>query len=234
MVESTTIDRRKLYQHVAAHLERMILSGEMPPGERLPPETQLMATFAVGRSAIRQALITLESAGLIEISNGQPARVARPSTSGLLSTMMPLVRHLLSTAEGNRQLQAIRLLVEVGLVRQAAKTVTPDLVADLKAALAANYASLSDVADFIESDVALHFTIAKYAGDPVLLAIHKEMHAWLHGQRKVALRAEGEALRGANAHKRIVAAIEAGDPDAAEAAMRDHLNSGREAYWSNI
>ena len=91
--------------------------------------------------------------------------------------MMPSVRHLLSTAEGNRQRQAIRLLVEMGLVRQAAQTVTPDLVSDLKAALAAKYASLTDVADFIESDVALPFTVAKYAGDPVLLDIHREMPA---------------------------------------------------------
>lgn len=212
----------------------MILSEELPPGERLPPESQVMATFAVGRSAIRQAVITLESAVLIGISNGQPARVVQPSASGLLSTMMPSVRHLLSTAEGNRQRQAIRLLVEMGLVRQAAQTVTPDLVSDLKAALAAKYASLTDVADFIESDVALHFTVAKYAGDPVLLDIHREMPAWLHGQREVALRAKGDALHGADAHARIVAAIEAGDPDAAEAAMRDHLNSGREAYLRNV
>ena len=108
MVEPIQIERRKLFEHVAEHLQGLILSGELAPGARLPPERELQNAFGVGRPAIREALITLERAGLIEIGNGLPARVARPSAAGLLTAMVPTVRHMLSTTEGNRSFQAIR------------------------------------------------------------------------------------------------------------------------------
>jgi GntR family transcriptional repressor for pyruvate dehydrogenase complex len=63
MAEPQLIDRRKLFEQVAAHLERDILSGKLRPGESLPPERDLQAMFGVGRPAIREALITLQRGG---------------------------------------------------------------------------------------------------------------------------------------------------------------------------
>ncbi len=70
------------------HLEGLILSGQLKPGERLPPERELQNAFGVGRPAISEALITLERSGLVEIGNGAPARVALPTTAGLLSALV--------------------------------------------------------------------------------------------------------------------------------------------------
>ena len=233
MVEPIQIERRKLFEHVAEHLEGLILSGKLKPGERLPPERELQNAFGVGRPAIREALITLERAGLVEIGNGAPARVAAPSAAGLLSAMVPTVRHMLSTAEGNRQFQAIRLLVEVGLVRQAAKEATPEFIADLRDAHRDNIASVSKAELFIPSDVNFHYVIGAFAGDPAILAIHAAVNDWLLHQREVAGKEPGERERAAEAHGRILWAIEARDPDAAEAAMRAHLQSGWASYWKH-
>jgi len=235
MVEPIQIERRKLFEQVAEHLEGMILSGKLKPGERLPPERELQQAFGVGRPAIREALITLERAGLVEIGNGAPARVAQPSTKGLLSNMVPTMRHLLTTAEGNRQLMAVRLLVEVGLVRQAAKARTPRLLEELRLAYKENKAAKEgkDQEAFIASDVNFHYVIAKFAGDEAILAIHAAMSGWLRGQREVSLRDEGELARATAAHGRILAAVGAGDPDAAEQALRDHLIEGWRSYWAH-
>jgi GntR family transcriptional regulator, sialic acid-inducible nan operon repressor len=231
-VDPIQIERRKLFEQVAEHLESLILSGKLRPGERLPPERELQQAFGVGRPAIREALITLQRAGLIEIGNGAPARVAQPSTKGLLSGLVPTMRHLLSTAEGNRQLMAVRLLVEVGLVRQAAKGRTPELLGELRAAFEANKTA-KDREAFIASDVHFHYLIAKAAGEEAILAIHDAMSTWLRGQREVSLRDQGEMARATAAHGRILAAIEAGDPDAAEQALRDHLTEGWKSYWAH-
>ena len=234
MVEPIQIERRKLFEHVAEHLEGLILSGQLKPGDRLPPERELQTAFGVGRPAIREALITLERSGLVEIGNGAPARVARPTTAGLLSALVPSVRHVLSTAEGNRSFQAIRLLVEVGLVRQAAKEATPAFIADLQAALAENWASVERAELFIPSDVQFHYVIGTFAGDPAILAIHAAVNDWLLHQREVAGKEPGERERAAAAHARITDAIIARDPDAAEAAMRAHLASGWASYWKHV
>ena len=50
----------------------------------------------------------------------------------------------------------------------------------------------------------------------------------------IALRADGETDRACAAHARILAAVEARDPDAAEAAMRDHLREGWTSYWQHV
>ncbi|MDZ7919532.1 MAG: GntR family transcriptional regulator [Rhodoferax sp.] len=54
------IQRRKLYQDVLDRLLERIRNGEIPPGEQLPSERELMDTYQVGRPAIREALQSLE------------------------------------------------------------------------------------------------------------------------------------------------------------------------------
>lgn len=233
-MEPKLIQRQKLFEQVANHLEQQILGGALKPGDRLPPERDLQAAFGVGRPAIREALITLERAGLVETGNGAPARVAMPTAARLISAFLPSVRQMLSRPEGNRQLQAVRLLIEVGLVREAARGATAEDIAGLRVALSENEACRHDREAFIDSDVAFHYVFARMARNEVFLAIHDAMTAWLREQRVIALRAEGETDRACAAHARILAAVEARDPDAAEAAMRDHLREGWTSYWRHV
>ena len=58
------------YQRIAESLTRGIQAGAFPPGERLPGEIDLARSFDVSRSTIRQALSSLQHAGLIETWNG--------------------------------------------------------------------------------------------------------------------------------------------------------------------
>ena len=61
---------RRLYLEVAGQIETLIRSGEIKPGERLPSERDLAASFEVSRPTIREAMIALEIAGLVEIRTG--------------------------------------------------------------------------------------------------------------------------------------------------------------------
>jgi DNA-binding FadR family transcriptional regulator len=121
----------------------------------------------------------------------------------------------------------------VGLVRQAAKEATPEFLAELRAAWEENRALSQDPEAFIPSDVHFHYVIARFAGDAAILAIHEAMGTWLRGQREVSLRAAPHADRTVRAHRSILDAIEARDPDAAEDAMRSHLAEGWAEYWAN-
>jgi GntR family transcriptional repressor for pyruvate dehydrogenase complex len=225
-VDAVFIDRRKLFEQVAAHLEREILEGKLRPGDRLPPERDLQIRFGVGRPAIREALITLQRSGLIEIGNGAPARVAQPRVAGIVASMMPAVRQMLSGSEGQRQLQGVRLFMEVGLVRHAALAASASDLDRLAGALAANRETIGNVDGFIRTDVAFHFVFAEIIGNPAFVALHDAMSTWLLEQRQIALQE-----RGYDAHARIYDAVAGRDPDRAEQAMRDHLASGWVAFW---
>ena len=234
MLQPIVIDRRKLFEQVATHLEGEILTGVLKPGDRLPPERDLQVRFGVGRPAIREALITLQRAGLIEIGNGAPARVATPTVDRVLSGVVPAVRQMLGSADGQRQLQGVRLFMEIGLVRHAAANATRAELADLAAALAENGLAVDDIDAFIRTDVAFHYCLARMMHNPAFLALHDAMSTWLFEQRRFALLEPGEGRRSHEAHARIYAAVTARDPDLAEAAMRTHLEEGWVAFWQQF
>ena len=231
MVEAIVMDRRKLYEQVATHLEHEILTGTLRPGDRLPPERDLQTRFGVGRPAIREALITLQRSGLIEIGNGVPARVAVPTVDRVVAGIVPAMRQILAGKEGQRQLQGVRLFMEIGLVRHAAAQASEQDLAEFAEALAANRAAVGDTNAFIRTDVAFHYCLARMMRNPAFLALHDAMSTWLLEQRRFALKEAGEDQRSYEAHASIFAAVHRHDPDEAENAMRRHLEEGWVAFW---
>jgi GntR family transcriptional repressor for pyruvate dehydrogenase complex len=231
MTEPILIDRRKLFEQVAEHLEKDILSGKLRPGESLPPERDLQTMFGVGRPAIREALITLQRAGLIEIGNGAPARVARPNMRDVVAGLMPAVHQVIANAEGQKQLQGVRVFMEVGLVRNAAENATNEDLELLQKALKANKEAIGNATAFAHTDIAFHRVFAEITRNSAFLVLHDAMSDWLREQRRIALMEKDEDKAGYRAHAKIYAAVEAHDPDAAERAMREHLESGAKAFW---
>jgi GntR family transcriptional regulator, sialic acid-inducible nan operon repressor len=231
MLGSITIERRKLFQQVAAHLEGMILDGRLKPGDQLPPERDLQARFGVGRPAIREALITLQRSGLIEISNGARARVAMPTAHVVVSGMGSAVRQMLSSPEGQRHFQGVRFFFETGLARHAAREATPAQIETLKDRLRANNDAIGDRARFIDTDVAFHFVLAEMTGNPIFIALHDAMSEWLKEQRVVTLDAPRQERIAYQAHVAIYEAIAAREPDRAEVAMAEHMRQLERTFW---
>ena len=161
MVDPIVIERKKLFEHVASHLEAQILAGKLRPGDQLPPERDLQARFGVGRPAIREALISLQKAGLVELTNGARARVLMPTASHIFTGMAPAVRQMLSTDEGQRHFQGARMFFEVGLAREAAKTRDRGRSRCAEAALDANRKAIGDRDPLHRTDIAFHFELAQ-------------------------------------------------------------------------
>ncbi|MFL5335632.1 MAG: FCD domain-containing protein [Geminicoccaceae bacterium] len=233
MFEPLAVDRRKLFEQIAAHLERQILKGVLRPGEQFPPERELQERFGVGRPAIREALIALQRAGLVELTNGARARVAMPTASGVVAGIAPAIRQMLSTDAGQRHFQMVRLFFETGLARHAATVASAADVQRLTQALARNEAAIGNAEAFIESDVAFHYVLAEITANPVLIAMHDAMSSWLREQRLVAIENPGQDRIGYSAHREIHAAVARHDPDAAEREMRRHLEQVTTVFWEN-
>lgn len=228
---SEVIQRRKLFHEVADRLQASILDGTLQVGEALPSERELMERYGVGRPAIREALLSLERLGLVTISGGERARVARPSARFMVAGLDPAVRQWLGDPAGIRHMQAARLLLEVGLVRQAAETATDASIARLGDALAQNEAARGDVVRFERTDVAFHYVFAELSGNPIFTALHQAMIGWLTEQRNITLKAPNAEAHAARSHRLIFQAVADRDPDRAEAQMRAHLVEVAQLYW---
>jgi len=228
------IRRRKVYEQITDQLERMIRAGAFSEGNELPSERELMKRFEVGRPAIREAMLELQRSGLITLLNGRPARVTRPTMARMLERLSPAARMMLAEPGGMRDFQAARRIFEIAIARDVASRATETDIATLRAALDRNKAARGEAEAFKRSDLDFHHAIATIAGNPILIALQQALDDWLLDQRTVSLRQPGAEPRTVAFHSRIFEAIAARDPDAAEAAMGEHLDDVARLYWREL
>src|SRR4051794_10880760 len=113
----------KVYEDVARDLRRLILRGELVPGQRLPPEADLAEQFAVSRATIREALRLCAGQDLIRTAEGSAGGsfVARPSGGRVSESLRSGVDLLIGAREVSvDDLLEMRLLLEVPAARLAA------------------------------------------------------------------------------------------------------------------
>ena len=225
------IRRRKVYQEVVHQLEAMIREGRFAPGDPFLSEREIMDAFDVGRSAVREAMLSLERSGLIRVRSGERAQVTRPTAAMMVRELSTAARMLLSEDGGIAHFQEARTLLEIGLTRLAATRATDDDVARLRKALEANREAIGDHAAFGRTDVAFHYAIAEILGNPIFLSLNDAMAEWLTEQRTISGRVSTAFDDAYGAHERIFAAIANRDPDEAQKAMEAHMTEVVHHYW---
>ncbi|KQP23624.1 GntR family transcriptional regulator [Pseudorhodoferax sp. Leaf267] len=208
-----------------------IESGEIRPGDQLPPERELMDQYGVGRPAVREALQALERSGIVEISHGERARVVVPTADDLIRQIGSGARHLLSMQPDTLEhMKDARIFLEAGTARMAAALATPEDVALLQQRLDAQAASLAQLSEFVDRDMAFHREIARISGNPIFTAVVEAIFRWGSDYYQAMVRAPGAEQLTLAEHQRIVDAIAAHDGDAADAAMRAHLTRSNVMY----
>jgi GntR family transcriptional regulator, sialic acid-inducible nan operon repressor len=229
---SDKILRRKLSHEVFDRLFALIEQGEVEPDEQLPSERELMVRFGVGRPAIREALQTLETMGLIAISHGERARVTQPTAFGAISQIDHSARHLLATSPRSLDhLKEAREFFEVGMAREASARATAANIKRLSIAIERQRAQLGkDPAEFVAADMAFHTEIAGLTGNPIFEAASRAMLRWLSRFHSGVLRWQGKERRTLAEHEEILEAIAAHDAERAAEAMRSHLRRTRSNY----
>jgi len=208
-----------------------MIAADYLPGSKLPSERSLMKRFGVGRPAIREALLSLEQMGLIEVRGGQVARVVLPTPGSIIEQLSGVAEVFLRNEAGVRQLQDARTFLEIGMARFAAKAASEEQIDMLRGALAANESALGDLEQFEVTDVKFHEAISRIPGNPIFTSMHDAMVGWLREQRRVTLKNKGQPRIAVLAHRRIFEAIASKDPDHAERAMSEHMNQLVALYW---
>ncbi len=231
MAAVVPITRRKLFQEVRDRLVERIRAGEFQPGDQLPSERDLMQAYRVGRPAVREALQALERDGIVSVTHGERARVTLPTAETIIDQVAGSASHLLHAEPGNLDhLKDARMFLETGLARRAAERATPEAVERLRQRFAGHERAREKLDEFLPRDMEFHREIAAMAGNPIFPALVEAMFGWLSAYYVQLVRVEGAEDVTIAEHRRILAAIAAGDPDAAAAAMRDHISRGNALY----
>ncbi|MCR8723725.1 FadR/GntR family transcriptional regulator [Frigidibacter sp. ROC022] len=214
------VTNRKLYIQIADQIREKILSGEAQPGRQLPSERDLAQSLGVSRPTVREALIALEVAGLVEVRVGVGAFVRAESRQP-----QALTEHDASPIE----VMAVRRLLEPEAAALAAAHIEPGELQRLETVLASMEDETRHGSWSARNDRALHLTIAEACKNEVLREqleflwnmrsqeVDKRFHEHLAGIAEV----REQILRD---HQAISRAILARDSDGARAAMTRHLD----------
>jgi GntR family transcriptional regulator, sialic acid-inducible nan operon repressor len=227
--------RQKLSDKVRSELLGLIDGGTLPPGEPLPSERALMERFKVGRPAIREAMQSLETIGLIEIRHGGRARVAEPSVGRMVDQVSTTMKHLLSNSPASLEnLKEARATFEREMARIAAKRRSPTDLARLRVILADQHDAAAettgDPARFRTLDGLFHREIAALSGNPIFTALIDALFRWLADFHVDLVSVPGLEQLTLAEHAQILAALERSDPEAAATAMSDHLLRANALY----
>jgi DNA-binding FadR family transcriptional regulator len=235
MSDSPKSDRR-IYQDIALKLAKKINSGEFVDGSLLPSERELVEMFAASRTSVREALLSLQSSGLISMRQRARARVTQLNNPAFFNQLSGAAQSLLARPNGMADFQEARVLFECGLVRYAARHASPKEIDRLGVALAKNKKTISNPALFAKSDMEFHSILAEIPRNPIFAALNVALSEWLMAQRTVSIRApiRGVARFAYQGHEAIYKAIADHDVEAADQAMAGHLKTVSEAYWKAI
>ena len=199
-------------EQVYERLHKAIVSGELSPGERLVEE-ELAEKLGETRSVVHTALIRLSHDGIVVRERNRGAHVRRIS-----------LRDAIEVLEARRAIES--LAAGYAAIRRTDEDVAylSRLVGEME-----ELTSSGQLLELSERNAALHGRILEISGHSVAIEVARRLRSQVVRFQFRTVLAPGRSVRSFAEHQRLVEAIAAGDPPAAEAAMRQHLTHVLEA-----
>ena len=220
---------QRLYEQVAGQVTELVARGEFKPGDRLPPERDLAKMLAVSRPTVREAMIALEIAGLVEVRGGAGAFVTDKAKANGTNGNGRLFE---GAGSSPLELVAARRTIEPEVAALAAQLATPAEIAAI-AETVAMIAAAEDTPSHRSADHKFHVRIGLASHNSVLAAIVDECWAEMYSpmfERMgaitgliVARCSPQQRDTTVAEHEAVYRAIAAHDPAAARAAMDAHV-----------
>ena len=201
---------------VQGELERMILAGELVPGEKLT-EVALAARLGVSRGPLREAFRMLEEAGLLRTEKNR----------GVFVRSLPV--------EAAIEIFDLRAAMEELVGRRLAEGIVPAALKELRGLVdqMEQAVKAKDRSAYHRLNLHFHNRLVELAGNGKLTAIYRKLINELSLFRRLNL-ADGALMPASvGEHRQIVKAIAAGDADGAGRALFDHVMESKERTIRN-
>ncbi len=207
-----------------ARIREMILTGDLPPGSKLPPEQQLVAELGVSRNLVREAVRALVVARVLEIRRGDGTYVTSLEPGLLLEGLGSAVELL--RGDTLLELTEVRRLFEPIATGLAATRISPAQLAEVEEHLCAMRAARDDAEQLNRHDAAFHRAVIIATGNATLATL-------LEGISSRTVRArvwrgmvdDNVADLTLAEHEAIYAALVAGNAALAQATALVHVSS---------
>ena len=223
----------RIFEQVVETVRRLILSGDLNPGDKLPTEQELEKQLNVSRSSIREALRVLEFEGLVEVRRGSGTYVA--PYSHMAKRRIEVAKWLEQREETLDNLLQVRMSLEALTVSLAAGKITEDEKQELvkifketaEGTTHPNEDGEVDLDALVELDSRFHLAISRISGNDIAHEIVAYVIPAFHEANKAVIYVGGTLNNLLEDHGAILSAIQTHDSEAAESAMRKHIERVR-------
>lgn len=224
-------------QAVAQQLQQRLTDGTFPPDQRLPSQRDLAAMFRVSRPSMREAILMLETLGLLRTEPGRGTFAANASEAAAASADGSRAWARWHPGEsGPVEVFQTRLLIEPALAAACARRRDGALAGTLAVLTDAMEAAwtVRDLLTHAAEDYRFHSAIAEGSGNRLLARLYQGAAELIRDTQRVAIpvTGQGRMAQSLTEHRSIITAIGAGDPAAAHRAMTNHVR--RTALQSGI
>lgn len=224
------IKPKRVSDQVFEQVRELIYRGELKPGEQLLPERELANSLEVSRTTVRNAINKLVTLGLLEHRQGKGTFVTIPNGD----QGNPLASILAVDDVTIHDLLEVRLGLECNAARMAASRATPQDILNLSKANKEMEETVKTGALGNEADAAFHMAISFATKNPVQIHLMRNFYDLLFLGIKKNLSHLWDDPDNIDsvlaAHTKVYEAIANRQPDAAEVAMREHIEYVQEWF----
>jgi DNA-binding FadR family transcriptional regulator len=219
---------RGLHGRVVHEIGLRIVSGRLEPGSALPTETELGSELAVSRSVLRESIKVLAGKGLVEVRTKTGTRVRPRRFWHLLDPDVLSWRFEEAVTQKDLvDLVEFRAIVEPPTARLAAQRRTAEGLETIGRCLAGMASAVARPAAFIAADLRFHTAIFEASGNELLEHMPAAIGVALRAGRRFRTREPERYEMSLGHHESVRDAIDRGDGDAAERAMRGLVMGAR-------
>ena len=213
--------RMAVTEEAISTIKAMIVSGELKPGDRLPPEKELSELLGVSRNSLREAVKSLEFIRVLDVRRGDGTFVTSLEPSQLLEAMAFVVD--LHRDRSVLEIFEVRRILEPHAAALAAATITDEQLDALEASISA-VDEHTGVDRMVAHDLEFHSIISAASGNAYLSSLLDSMSSSTTRARIWrGITQQGSAQRTLAEHAAILRALREHDPDMTRAALVLHI-----------
>lgn len=229
--ELKVIRPKRLYEQVAEQIEALIRKRHLAPGSKLPSERELAEMLGVSRPSLREAMIALETLGLVEVRVGEGTFVIEQSPA----EPAPLFAAAANLGPGPLEQFEARRAIEVACAGHAALRATEAQIDELEAMVDELGRLVADHVNPGDVHRSFHELLARASGNLIFVQAVRELWdlrrkpMWEVLRKKVENEESWRA--GIMSRRSLVAAVRRRDSEAAAAAMAGHFDRIWQLYF---
>jgi GntR family transcriptional repressor for pyruvate dehydrogenase complex len=214
-------EKKYAYTAIIERIRDMIHSGELAPGDRLPPERKLAEVFGVSRNSLRQAFQALAERNILESRQGDGTYLLTTIDAAFPGDA--IVDTISEHSGFLHDIIEFRHLMEPQIAALAAVRSTPEARDRLKVLVCDQQRALMAGRPDDTFDAEFHQQLAACSGNRVICQVMTTIQAIVDETRSAWLQSGGRRNASVEGHLCIIDALESGDADQAFHAMKNHI-----------